>query len=705
LEQLRSYAATMAGQHEVALERLDRILAHPATKYSPSLEARVAAARALRMLENLGGPEEALALARRARQIAVDGHLATGVHTALGLRAECESLLRLGRIAEAQQVIAEADQIFADLKFPVTIVFPIQIRLLMFTNQPEALEALAARLAAIELPSMRAIGQAYAAWAQAAALFTRGDDPAATIEAFEKAERLGGAWGFVLRDVLTAFATAAFVDGTPGYARAVLARAQRAADRRPSAWVTAHLKRAEGMLLIERGRIAEGRTLLEVAMATFVASGDKACAALSHYGAAGIAKIMADPDADARIDAAKLEIAALGLPQPHWIDRVLAHTARAMATAEPQPTIAPTMLTPGLELALQRVAVAGASNQMVLKELISVVKQLTGGQAVIENDQHERLCSMPIQSEVVEWFEISTASRLRLGVTKALLDEHRAGLRVLLLVAGLALQVVSLRGSDRPTATPEVVIPNVPGLVVASVAMRRLLGDVTRLAGSRATVTISGESGAGKEVIARALHELSPRAAKPYVAFNCAAVPHDLFEGQLFGYKKGAFTGAGSDHAGVIRAADGGTLFLDEIGELPLDIQPKLLRFLDAGEVFPLGAERPTNVDVRVVAATNRDLAAEVSRGRFRQDLFYRLHVVPIVVPPLRERRDDVVPLARHFVRLISGEKHVPTFTPDALAALREYAWPGNARELRNVVERALAYGTGDVITRAQLGL
>jgi hypothetical protein len=708
LDSLRSYAATMAGQNDLALERLDRILAHPLTKMSPNLEARTLGARAMRMLDNLGGPEEALALARRARKIGNDTKLAIGVHTALALRAESESLMRLGRLEEAREVFDEADRIFDELRFPVTIVFPIQIRYLLYTNQPEALDALAAKLAAVTLPSMRAICRAYAAWVAATALFTRGADAAATMAAFEHAERLGSGWGFVRRDLLTSFASVAFVEGTTEDARAVLERAQRAAERRPSAWVTAHLKRAEGTLLVNEGRLDEGRTVLDAATATFVASGDRVGAAFAHYGAAGVARLTGGADAEARTFAAESELAALGLPHPRWIDRAITRAAHAIATrAEwPRREAIPTVLTSSLELSLQRVAVAGASFTMVIKELVSVVKQLTGGPAVIVDEHDQRLCDIQVDAPVVAWFDITGGPRrLRLGITKPVADGDQAALRVLVLVAGLALQIVGLRGSDRPSVSPEVVVPDVPGLIVASAAMRRLLGDVTRLAGSRATVTITGESGAGKEVIARALHELSPRAAKPYIAFNCAAVPHDLFEGQLFGYKKGAFTGANSDHMGVIRAADGGSLFLDEIGELPLDIQPKLLRFLDAGEVFPLGAERPLTVDVRVIAATNRDLATEVARGRFRQDLFYRLHVVPLVVPPLRDRRDDIVPLARHFVRLISGNRRAPTLAPDALAALRDYAWPGNVRELRNVIERALAYADGpnDVLTRAQL--
>jgi transcriptional regulator with PAS, ATPase and Fis domain len=182
-------------------------------------------------------------------------------------------------------------------------------------------------------------------------------------------------------------------------------------------------------------------------------------------------------------------------------------------------------------------------------------------------------------------------------------------------------------------------------------------------------------------------------------------VPHDLFEGQLFGFKKGAFTGATSDQPGVVRAAAGGTLFLDEIGELPPSVQPKLLRFLENGEVFPIGAQRPVQVDVRVVAATHRDLAELVRQGRFREDLYYRLQVVPLRIPPLRERRDDIPALARHFARLLAPAG-TPVFAPDALAALAAYDWPGNVRELRNVIERVLAYSPApDVITRSHLEL
>jgi transcriptional regulator with PAS, ATPase and Fis domain len=233
--------------------------------------------------------------------------------------------------------------------------------------------------------------------------------------------------------------------------------------------------------------------------------------------------------------------------------------------------------------------------------------------------------------------------------------------------------------------------------------MRGLLAEIGRLSGSRATVIITGESGSGKEIVARAIHDLSLRAGQPYVAFNCATVPRELFEGHLFGYRKGAFTGAVTDQPGVIRAAHHGTLFLDEIGELPLDVQAKLLRFLENGEIVPLGEPKPSRVDVRVLAATHRDLAQLVRERKFRDDLFYRLHVVPMRVPPLRERPDDVLALARHFLQRATPEgSDVPVLSADATASLLAHPWPGNVRELRNVIDRAMAFAPAPAVLSAR---
>jgi transcriptional regulator with PAS, ATPase and Fis domain len=200
-------------------------------------------------------------------------------------------------------------------------------------------------------------------------------------------------------------------------------------------------------------------------------------------------------------------------------------------------------------------------------------------------------------------------------------------------------------------------------------------------------VLISGETGTGKEVFARALHRASNRAEGPFVVVNCAAIPAQLFEAELFGYRRGAFTGATRNHAGIVREADRGVLFLDEIGELPVELQPKLLRVLQERTVRAIGDDRDHRVDVRVVAATNRDLELEVSAGRFRADLYWRLNVVEVSLPPLRDRSSDISPLARHF--LTSLGRADQTITEPALRLLATYAWPGNVRELQNVIQRA----------------
>ena len=708
VHQMRALVAVRTGHSRLANEGLDRLLANPRLAASPPLEARVCAMRALRNLDELGDPEGALVLARRARTICQTAQLAVGVHTGISLRAEAEALFRLGRMTEIAAVFAESDRIFASHGFPMAIVLPAQIRYLLVADRGDELQAMADRLAAVALPSIRALCQGYAAWFAATAALARGDDPAATMEAFAHAERACERWSALRRDVLVAYANAVLADGELPHARAVHARARRVTDQSPTAWSSAHLRRIEGALLVAEGRLDEGRTLFEAAAATFEASGDQLDAALARFAVARMLQRFGDrAEADIRrqLDETDAKLRAFGVPEPRWVLRAIERAQRAFALNAGAPRAgAPAFAhVSSLEIALQRLAVLGATPAMVLRELAAVARLITEAPVVLEAEGDPA----ELGRAVVAWFDVVGGNRrLRLGTTVASSESVLASLRIVALVAGLALATAELRGGDRPTGDARVQVPEVEGLIAASSAMRHVVADVARLAASRATVVVSGESGAGKELIARALHQLSPRVAAPYVAFNCAAVPHELFEGQLFGYRKGAFTGASADHVGVIRAADGGTLFLDEIGELPLTIQPKLLRFLDNAEVFPLGAARPITVDVRVVAATNRDLAEEVRRGRFREDLYYRLLVVPLVVPPLRARRDDIVPLARHFARTLVGDQRPPTFAPDALAALTAYAWPGNVRELRNVIARSLAYFPPPaVITRAHLGL
>ncbi|MFL5355315.1 sigma 54-interacting transcriptional regulator [Archangium sp.] len=233
------------------------------------------------------------------------------------------------------------------------------------------------------------------------------------------------------------------------------------------------------------------------------------------------------------------------------------------------------------------------------------------------------------------------------------------------------------------------------GIIGNDSSVRQLTELIERVAPSSATVAILGESGTGKELVARALHECSQRAEKPFIPVNCAAISKELIESELFGHEKGSFTGATNARKGAFEEADGGTLFLDEIGELPLDLQAKLLRALENGEIKRVGASRPAHVDVRVVAATNRDLLSTVRDGRFREDLYYRLSVVPLHLPPLRSRKGDILGLAEHFLRMYSPRGQTVRLSPAAVERLQQHSWPGNIRELRNVVHRALLLRKG----------
>ena len=246
---------------------------------------------------------------------------------------------------------------------------------------------------------------------------------------------------------------------------------------------------------------------------------------------------------------------------------------------------------------------------------------------------------------------------------------------------------------DRTIATLKAQLDSAPAnraLVAESAQMKAALDIVARVAAHKTTVLITGESGTGKEVIAQAIHRASPRAGEPFVAINCAAIPENLLESELFGYTRGAFTGATADKAGLFEQADKGTLLLDEIGELPLGLQAKLLRVLQEAEIRRVGDQKTRRVDVRILAATAKDLAAEVAAGRFRDDLFYRLNVVGVHIPPLSERRADIVPLAQHVaLRLARRLGRRVTLSAEALAWLERQPWPGNVRELEHAIERA----------------
>ncbi len=237
--------------------------------------------------------------------------------------------------------------------------------------------------------------------------------------------------------------------------------------------------------------------------------------------------------------------------------------------------------------------------------------------------------------------------------------------------------------------------------------MERLMAQIERVAASESRVAIQGETGTGKELVARTIHQKSPRHAGPFVTLNCAAVPAELIESELFGHEKGSFTGAATRHIGKFEQAAGGTLFLDEIGDMPLSMQSKLLRVLEEGEIERVGGDKPIAVDARVVVATHRNLEEMVKQGTFRADLFHRVYVFPIVLPPLRERTEEIPTLAEYFASQIAAQnswrpKH---FSTEALEILKRYAWPGNVRDLRNVVERVLLLSAGETLTAEEVNL
>ena len=244
-------------------------------------------------------------------------------------------------------------------------------------------------------------------------------------------------------------------------------------------------------------------------------------------------------------------------------------------------------------------------------------------------------------------------------------------------------------------------------LVGSGAAMKKLMAQIERVAASETRVCILGETGTGKELVARAIHEKSPRRENAFITLNCAAVPAELIESELFGHEKGSFTGAAGRHLGKFEQAEGGTLFLDEIGDMPLSMQAKLLRVLEEGEVERVGGEKPIKVNVRVIVATHRNLEELSKKNAFRPDLFHRIYVFPLFLPPLRQRSDDFPDLVAHFARQVAAQNgwKEKLFSAEAIAALRKYSWPGNVRELRNIVERLVLLAAGDSISAEDVGL
>ncbi len=397
------------------------------------------------------------------------------------------------------------------------------------------------------------------------------------------------------------------------------------------------------------------------------------------------------------------------------------------------------------QLLTLRLAEAVASRELLLRELAAVMRQETGAQRVVITEEGERrqprvvvamgctpadAVKIAVELDAIEdeasrdrycrkhdaeviLLKSSNAPEAKLYLSprnRAFLPKGVA-LEPLLRVVELGMDVCALRAGAQKSGTHEnsdelTGTSLMPGFIHSSPAMTQLVEEVHKIRSSDVTVLVTGESGTGKELVARAIHAISSRRAKVFVPFNCTAVPKELSEGYLFGYRRGAFTGAVNDSHGVIRTAAGGTLFLDEIGDLPLDVQPKLLRFLQEGEIQPLGEQRPSKVDVRIIAATNTDLEDMVAQSRFREDLYYRLNVIRLRVPPLRERRSEIPTIVNYYVNHYSakfGRKDIQ-ITPQAVDLLMVSDWPGNVRQLCNEIQRTVARAEdGTIITPEHL--
>jgi tetratricopeptide (TPR) repeat protein len=655
-------------------------------------------------------PREALSLIEQARDLVRRERLQPGMHSILLDDMEGAALGRLGRFADSAHVLEEAIDLCGELRWTPAWPAMTLAHIHVCAGRADALRALGERLAAhegvVETTVTRALGGLLRTTADLLGAAQDGAGLAELERQVEGLERDVG-WNNLRGQILLTTAMVASRAGTPEQAGRVLRRADRHFERAPSIWAGALLRRSRGAALARQGQLDEARQLIESALGTLTLAEDIANATHARLMLAQIGDALGEPGT--REQAALHREALRGLGYVFGLDDLDALPRASTSTPRPLAPVSTRSSLAELVVPIQRLATRGMSPALIRRELVAVAAELTAGHAaetavcLEELDSAGRATPLlhngPEEVAATEWIELSDGAgrRLRLGAGgPGVGGEARGKLAALSAVAELALELAALRavaGNPAATRAPTGDVPDLPGFISVSEPMRQLKADLVRLSRSRSTVIITGESGSGKEVVARAIHDLSTRANKPYIAFNCAAVPRDLFEGQIFGYRKGAFTGAATDQPGVLRAADGGTVLLDEIGELPLEVQPKLLRFLENGEILPLGERKPIKLDVRVIAATFRDLDHLVRERLFREDLFYRLQVVPLRVPPLRERPDDVIALARHFVRLLTPAGHdPPALAPDALTALNAHRWPGNVRELRNVIERSLAF-------------
>jgi DNA-binding NtrC family response regulator/tetratricopeptide (TPR) repeat protein len=579
--------------------------------------------------------------------------------------------------------------------------------------------------------ALRTLGRCYLA-------MKRGAEARATaMTALELAEEIGDRQAICESRLL--FAEASLECGaTEESAANVQKLAQLITDSPADLLLSGEAQRLHGLLEMARGDAAMAAQHFGRSVSIFDLLGDRYRSARAHYEL-GRAYTMAQPERaaehlsravnifrelGARLDLERAEGGAAELDQNRPQQLMQRDTV--------------------VQLLTLRLAEAVASRELLLRELAAVIRQETNCSkiVVVEPDEGGRqrvviahgcvknesieladeFATLKKEPQIEAFSKTKNIAVIRLKSTNAppatllISPRERASLPgglsldPLLRVVELGMDVCALRLRGRAGQREEdsalAGASLMPGFIHSSPAMTRLVEEVHKIRSSDVTVLVTGESGTGKELVARAIHALSSRRDKVFVPFNCTAVPKELSEGYLFGYRRGAFTGAVKDSAGVIRTAAGGTLFLDEIGDLPIDVQPKILRFLQEGEIQPLGEQRPVKVDVRIIAATNSDLEEMVASGRFREDLYYRLNVIRLRVPPLRERRSEIPTIVNYYVNHYSAKfgRSDIQITPQAIDLLMVAEWPGNVRQLCNEVQRVIARSEdGTIITPEQL--
>ncbi|MFN0120639.1 MAG: sigma 54-interacting transcriptional regulator [Blastocatellia bacterium] len=506
-------------------------------------------------------------------------------------------------------------------------------------------------------------------------------------------------------------------------AHALLEELRPAIEKLNNSSLIAHLRELSGRLAIEEGRAVAAVTALRQAVSIFemISNRYRMAVAQFHLGRTYARLSEADKAREAFLQAEEIFRQVDAEP-------MLRRTAAALAELTGPPASLPKneAVSPAIDFirvsnaALITLSGAASTSELILHELCRITSQDLKVTPVIACDAEKDRELTPLawtgcgeeeavrlvsdfhqgQARGLEAIPFTAGARsgfvLYIGAAARAIWPPRQYLDPLLSIAAIGLEVCQLREKVKLIQAYDLSgnrESELPGMVYQSVRMRELVSEITRIRSSNVTVLVTGESGTGKEVIARAIHHLSDRRDGPFVAFNCTVAPRDIIDSQLFGHRRGAFTGASADNLGVIRGASNGTLFLDEIGDLALDVQPKLLRFLQEGEIQPIGENKPVKVNARVIAATNCDLETLVGEGRFREDLFYRLNVIRLHMPPLRERRDEIPALVTHLIeRYATGENKTGiTIMPQALDLMLIYDWPGNIRQLANETQRLIA--------------